>query len=76
MLIREIVKKGSTRIKWGAVLLRGVQINNGPDTPDYFVPLRFDYKKYSGEIVEDMLPSLKKKSDLDFICSLMVSAVG
>jgi len=43
MLIREIVKKGSTGIKRGVVLLRGVQINTGPDTPDYFVPLRFKY---------------------------------
>jgi len=42
--------------------LRGVQINTGPDTPDYYlVPLRLDYKKYRGEIVEDMRPSLKKK---------------
>ena len=60
MLMREIVKKGSTGIKRGVALLGGVQINTGPDTPDYFVPIRFDFKNYRGEIVEEMLSSLKK----------------
>jgi len=60
MLMLRIVKKGSTGIKRGVALLGGVQINTGPDTLDYFVPLRFDYKNYRGEIVEDMLPYLKK----------------
>jgi hypothetical protein len=60
MLMREIVKKGSTGIKRGVALLGGIQINTGPDTPDYFVPIRFDFKNYRGEIVEEMLSSLKK----------------
>ena len=60
MLMREIVKKGSTGIKRGVALLGGIQINTGPDTPDYFVPIRFDFKNYRGEIVEELLSSLKK----------------
>jgi hypothetical protein len=60
MLMLDIYKKGSAGIKRGAALLGGVQINTGPDTLDYFVPLRFDYMNYRGEVVVDMLPSLKK----------------
>jgi len=59
MLMSEIVKTGSTGIKRGIALLGGVQINTGPDTLDYFVPLRFDFMNYRGEVIEDMLPSLK-----------------
>eukprot|EP00979_Chaetoceros_neogracilis_P007024 scaffold1460_cov256-Chaetoceros_neogracile.AAC.5 len=59
MLMSKIVKTGSTGIKRGLTLLGGVQINTGPDTLDYFVPLRFDFMNYRGEIVEGMLPSLK-----------------
>jgi hypothetical protein len=59
MLMREIVKKGSLGIKRGLALLGGIQINTGPDTLDYFVPMRFDFMNYRGEVVEDMLPLLK-----------------
>jgi hypothetical protein len=60
LLVREIVKKGSLGIKRGLALLGGIQINTGPDTLDYFVPMRFDFMNYRGEVVEDMLPLLKK----------------
>jgi hypothetical protein len=58
MLLSEIVKGGSTGIKRGLALLGGVQINTGPDTPDYFVPLRFDYMNYRGDVIDDLLPAL------------------
>jgi hypothetical protein len=60
MLLSEIVKRGATGVKKGVALLGGIQINTGPDTLDYFVPLRFDFMNYRGEIVKDMLPSLVK----------------
>jgi hypothetical protein len=60
MLMSEIIKTGSTGLKRGVARLGGVQINTGPDTLDYFVPLRFDFMNYRGEIVEDMLSSLKE----------------
>jgi len=61
MLLNEIVKKGSLGIKRGLALLGGVQINTGPDTLDYFVPLKFDYMNYRGEVTEDMLPAITMK---------------
>jgi len=60
MLMSEIVNKGIPGIKRGLALLGGIQINTGPDTLDYFVPLRFDLMNYRGEITEEMLPSLKQ----------------
>ena len=64
MLMGEIVKRGSAGIKdkRGVALLGGIQINTGPDTLDYFVPLRFVFMNYRGEIVQDMLPDLVKQS--------------
>lgn len=59
-LIRDIIQKGSLGIKKGLALLGGVQINTGPKTLDYFVPLRFDYINYRGEVMADLLPDLKK----------------
>jgi hypothetical protein len=59
MLMTDIVKKGSNGIKRGLALLGGIQINTGPETLDYFVPMRFDFMNYRGE-VEDMSPLLKK----------------
>mmetsp|Transcript_7687 Transcript_7687/g.14502 ORF Transcript_7687/g.14502 Transcript_7687/m.14502 type:complete len:339 (-) Transcript_7687:130-1146(-) len=58
MLMREIVKKGSLGIKKGLALLGGIQINTGPNTLDYFVPMRFDYMNYRGDVAEEMLPQL------------------
>merc|ERR1711957_306469 len=58
MLLTEIIKAGSTGIKRGVACLGGIQINTGPDTPDYFVPLQFDYMNYRGEVVDSMLESL------------------
>ena len=43
LLMRKIVGTGVQRLKKGTVLLGGVQINTGPDTQDYFHPLRFDF---------------------------------
>ena len=57
-LIREIVHAGLSGTKRGLVMLGGIQINTGPGTPDYFVPLHFEYMNNRGEIVEDMLPTL------------------
>jgi Limiting CO2-inducible proteins B/C beta carbonyic anhydrases len=58
MLVRDIVVTGSKGIKKGLALLGGIQINTGPDTLDYFHPLRFDYMNNKGEVVEDLLPLL------------------
>ena len=58
MLLSEIVKSGSTGVKRGIALLGGIQINTGPDTPDYFHPLRFDYINYHGDTIDDLLPAL------------------
>ena len=59
MLMTEIVGAGSTGIKKGLAMLGGIQINTGPDTPDYFVPLKFDYMNYHGEEeTVDLLPEL------------------
>ena len=60
MLMGEIVKKG-IKDKRGVALLGGIQINTGPDTLDYFVPLRFNFLINTGEIVDDMLPELVKQ---------------
>jgi len=59
LLMREIVKKGSLGIKRGLALMGGIQINTGPDTLDYFVPLRFDFMNYRGDVTEEMLDTLK-----------------
>lgn len=58
VLLTEIVEGGSTGIKRGLAMLGGIQINTGPDTPDYFVPLKFDYLNYRGEVTADLLPGL------------------
>jgi hypothetical protein len=62
MIMSEIIKKGSNAIKKnvGVALLGGVQINTGPDTLDYFLPLRFDFMVDKGEVFENMLPTLVK----------------
>ena len=60
MLMGEIIGVGCNGIKRGLARLGGVQINTGPDTLDYFVPLRFDFINFRGEIVQDLLPSLKE----------------
>lgn len=58
MLLSEIVTAGCSGIKRGLAMLGGIQINTGPDTPDYFVPLRFDYMNYRGEVTDNFLPAL------------------
>lgn len=58
VLLTEIIQGGATSIKRGLAMLGGIQINTGPDTPDYFVPLKFDYTNYRGEVVGDFLPTL------------------
>ena len=58
ILVRDIVNTGKGSIKKGLALLSGIQINTGPDTLDYFHPLRFDYYDENGEVVEDLIPSL------------------
>jgi hypothetical protein len=45
--------------KSGMALLGGIQINTGPDTPDYYHPLRFDYMNSKGGVVEDLLSTHK-----------------
>jgi len=58
LLLDEIIKTGSTGLKKGFARLGGIQINTGPDTLDYFLPLRFEYLNYRGETVSDLLPAL------------------
>ena len=59
VLLTEIVQDLSTSIKRGLSMLGGIQINTGPDTPDYFVPLKFQSYNYRGEVVGDLLDDLK-----------------
>ena len=58
VLMEEIVRKGAHGLKAGLAVLGGIQINTGPDSLDYFVPLRFDFVNRDGEVVEDMLHCL------------------
>jgi hypothetical protein len=58
LLLDEIITKGSTGIKRGLARLGGIQINTGPDTLDYFLPLRFDFVNNDGEVIEELLPAL------------------
>ncbi len=59
VLVREIIHDGSSSIKKGLALLGGIQINTGPDSDDYFHPLRFDFYDENGNVVENLLPKLK-----------------
>jgi len=61
LLVQDIVLNGASGTKKGLALLGGIQINTGPDTQDYFHPLRFDYMNSEGEVVEDMLSLITKK---------------
>jgi len=58
MLVRDIVMAGAAGTKKGIAILGGIQINTGPDTLDYFHPLRFDYMNNKGEVLEDLLPKI------------------
>ena len=58
VLIRDIIESGKGGIKKGLALLGGIQINTGPDTDDYFHPLRFDYYDSDGNLVGSMLSKL------------------
>jgi hypothetical protein len=60
MLMNTIAKAGADGTKNGLILLGGIQINTGPDSPDYFHPLKFVLMNKQGKVVEDMLPLLKK----------------
>lgn len=65
LLMHDIVQTGAGGTKKGFALLGGIQINTGPDTLDYFHPLRFDYMNNKGEIVEDLLPLITGEDDKD-----------
>ena len=56
--MKYIVDTGKGGIKKGLALLGGIQINTGPDTDDYFHPLRFDYYDDTGDVVDYMLESI------------------
>ena len=60
VLLHDIVKQVRNGLKHyrGTAILGGVQINTGPDTMDYFHPLRFELMDNNGNIIEDMLPHL------------------
>mmetsp|Transcript_16969 Transcript_16969/g.23971 ORF Transcript_16969/g.23971 Transcript_16969/m.23971 type:complete len:305 (+) Transcript_16969:77-991(+) len=58
ILVRDIINGGKGGIKAGLALLSGIQINTGPDTLDYFHPLRFDYYDSEGNVVESMIDEL------------------
>ena len=49
VMVNDIVNAGKGSIKKGLAVLGGIQINTGPDTDDYFHPLRFDYYDENGE---------------------------
>ena len=59
-LVESIVSENIAGVKEGGIaLLGGVQINTGPNTLDYFHPLRFDLVSNRGQLVENMLPRLQ-----------------
>jgi len=58
VMVTDIVNTGKGSIKQGLAVLGGIQINTGPDTDDYFHPLRFDYYDANGDLVESMLSKL------------------
>lgn len=60
LLMREIVRAGAANLKKGTAVLGGVQINTGPETLDYFHPLRFDYFDSEKGVIEDLLPLIAK----------------
>lgn len=55
LLMKDIVNTGKAGLKKGTAILGGIQINTGPETLDYFHPLRFDFV-VNGQVVEDLLP--------------------
>eukprot|EP00980_Cylindrotheca_fusiformis_P009774 scaffold2155_cov96-Cylindrotheca_fusiformis.AAC.5 len=58
-LVEDVVSSGIEGLKdGGIVLLGGIQINTGPDTLDYFLPMRFDWISNRGELIENLLPSI------------------
>ncbi len=59
ILVEDIVETGSGGIKKGLALLGGIQINTGPESDDYFHPLRFDYYDENGKKVESLLSSIQ-----------------
>lgn len=58
VLLNDIISGGVGDNKAGIAIVGGIQINTGPDTDDYFHPLRFDFMNNKGEIVDDLLPRL------------------
>eukprot|EP00956_Cyclotella_meneghiniana_P004939 scaffold6090_cov79-Cyclotella_meneghiniana.AAC.12 len=58
ILVRDIINTGKGGIKKGLALLGGIQINTGPDTLDYFHPLRFEFYDADGNMVDDMLSKI------------------
>ena len=63
MLMEIIIKNNRlSERKKGIAVLGGVQVNTGPETLDYFVPLRFDFLNNAVGMVDDMLPALLKEN--------------
>lgn len=58
LLVDEIVKNGSLGLKRGLAILGGIQINTCPETLDYFLPLRFEFMNYRGDVEVDMLSQI------------------
>ena len=58
VMVTDIVNTGKGSIKKGLAVLGGIQINTGPDTDDYFHPLKFDYYDENGDKVADLLGKL------------------
>jgi hypothetical protein len=58
VMVTDIVSTGKGSIKKGLAVLGGIQINTGPDTDDYFHPLKFDYYDENGNLVESLLSKL------------------
>jgi len=47
--------------------LGGVQVNTGPGTPEYFVPLKFELRNNKGELVADLLKELLAEGSKDIL---------
>ena len=57
-LVESIISEGISSVKGGIAILGGIQINTGPDTLDYFHPIRFDFFNNRGELIDNMLSRL------------------
>jgi Limiting CO2-inducible proteins B/C beta carbonyic anhydrases len=62
-MMERIVKKGGSKVGGKIAMLGGLQINTPRGLSDYFLPLRFDIRDNSGNIIEDLMWQRKAGSE-------------